>query len=150
MARDPLLVTFHVRGKEIAVRNLRNVRRHLVKRCGSTAYNAALHLKARSQAVVPYEEGDLYDSAYVAPISSSEDKQVWGVGYDVGKAPHAILVHEIPGRMHPTRGPSPEPKQDHYLEEPANAMKKEWPRTVRDDLRDELKHVPIQRLRGSR
>ena len=78
--------------------------------------------------------GDLYNSAYIANISPSEEKRVWVVGYDTVAVPYAWLVHEIPNRIHPTRGPSREPKQDHYLSEPRDQMVKTFPRTVRDDM----------------
>jgi hypothetical protein len=37
--------------------------------------------------------------------------------------------------VHPTRGPSSEPKQDHYLSEPRDAMEKSFPRTVESDMK---------------
>lgn len=147
MARSGLEVTFQLRGKDVTIRNMRRVNRQLVKRADSSTWNAAQHLKARSQAVVPYLHGDLYNSAYIEKDVDTDDKRIWAVGYDTGKAPHAWVVHEIPGRNHPTRGPSPEPKQDHFLSEPADAMRKEFPRTVADDLQDEIRRVRIERVR---
>lgn len=142
-----MFVTFQLRGKEVTIRNLRHVNRRLVKRADSSTYNAAQHLKARSQAVVPYREGILYNSAFISRVAGGEDVKMWAVGYDTMKAPHAWIVHEIPGRNHPVRGPSPEPKQDHYLSEPANDMQREYPRTLADDLQDEIRRTRVQRIR---
>ncbi len=47
-------------------------------------------LKRKSQAVVPYDEGDLHDSAYVNRSSENGNPYV-EVGY---RAPYALYVHE--------------------------------------------------------
>lgn len=145
--RMALRATIQLRGQQVTIRNLRHVNRQIVRRADSSTWNAAQHLKARSQAVVPYRFGDLYNSAYIRKVKDSEDEKMWAVGYDTGQAPHAWPVHEIPGRIHPIRGPSHEPKQDHYLSEPADAMRKEYPRTVADDLRQTIRTVRVTRLR---
>ena len=143
----PVRVTFQLRGKDVTIRNMRHVNRQLVRRADSSTWNAAQHLKARSQAVVPYLTGGLYRSAFVRKVKDSDDVKMWAVGY---MAEHALMVHEIPGRNHPTRGPSPEPKQDHYLSEPADQMRKEYPRRMRDDLADEVSRVRVLRVSRSR
>lgn len=142
-----LRVTVQLRGREVTIRNLRHVNRQVVKRADSSTWNAAQHLKARSQAVVPYQYGVLYSAAYLEKDTDNEDVKMWAVGYDTGKAPHAWPVHEIPGRFHPIRGPSSEPKQDHFLSEPADAMRKEFPRTVANDLRGEIRSIRVIRQR---
>lgn len=146
MPRPPMNVSFQLRGKEMTIRNLRRIRRQVLKRKSMTAWNAAQHLFSRTRAVVPYQDGDLYNAAYNRKKEDSDGRSVWHVGYDVRAAPHAWMVHDIQGRFHPVRGPSPEPKQDHYLSEPADMMRKSFPRTVRDDIQDEIRRVHIERL----
>lgn len=124
---------FTIVGHADVLRNIQTLRTLLLREGNASAWNQAQHLFARTRAVVPYEDGDLYDAAYIANIGTDKVK-AWVVGYDTVKAPHAVPVHEIPNRNHPTRGPSGEPKQDHYLSEPRDAMVKTFPRTVANDL----------------
>jgi len=126
-------VTFILEGHPALVKNIQRLRTVLTRQGTTSAWNGAQHLYARTRAVVPYLEGELYDSAYMANIGQP-NKPAWVVGYDTVAAPHAIIVHETPNRNHPTRGPSSEPKQDHFLSEPRDRMSEEFAKTVADDM----------------
>lgn len=127
-------VTLVLEGMDSLLRNTQRLRTTISRQGNLTAWNGAQHLFARTRAVVPYRNGDLYNSAYIANISPSKFKRIWVVGYDTVAVPYAMVVHETPNRVHPTRGPSREAKQDHYLSEPRDAMEKEFPRTAADDM----------------
>lgn len=127
------------------LQNIQRLRSALTRQGNQSAWNGAQHLFARTRAVVPYKDGDLYNSAYIANVSPSEDRRIWVVGYDTVAVPYAMDVHEIPNRIHPTRGPSPEPKQDHFLSEPADAMRKSYPRTVADDMERVIRRTRMVR-----
>jgi hypothetical protein len=128
-------------------RNLKVLQQAVATQANLNAWNGAQHLFARSRAVVPYDKGDLYNAAYMRKAEDGGSRAMWVVGYDTARAPHAILVHEIPGRHHPIRGPSNEPKQDHYLSEPADAMRSTFPRTVANDLQAAIHRAKVIRTR---
>lgn len=139
-----MTVTFTITGHPTVVRNIQQLRTMILRQGNTSAWNGAQHLFARSRAVVPYLDGRLYNSAYIANIST-ELKKIWAVGYDTVSVDYAIAVHEIPDRNHPTRGPSSEPKQDHFLSEPRDAMVKTFPRTVADDFETLLRKARFTR-----
>lgn len=112
------------------------------------AYNAAQHLFARTRAIVPYEDGTLYNAAYSKKVEASDKKAIWEVGYDMQAAPHALIQHETPEYNHPTRGPSAEPKTDHFLSKPRDAMEKAYAKTVADDVWGAIKSTRVTRVRG--
>lgn len=143
-------IRLNPRSQLTTIRNIRRVRYAILKKKSQTPWNAGQHLYSRTRAVVPYKEGDLYESAFLRKEIDTDEKTIWTVGYDLAKAPHGWMVHEIPGRMHPTRGPSSEPKQDHFLSEPADAMRKPYARTVRDDVNAAIASVRIERMRTRR
>jgi len=121
---------------------LGNIQRSvLTRQADRSAWNQAQHLFSRTRAVVPYMDGDLYDAAYIANISPDDKRRVWVVGYDTVAVDYAMTVHETPGRMHPTRGPSREPKQDHFLSEPRDAMEKTFPKTVAEEMENVLRGI---------
>lgn len=126
-------ITMMLEGVPLVVGNLQRLRTTLSREGNQSAWNQAQHLYARSRAVVPYLEGELYEGAFINNIGSKEFP-MWAVGYDTVSVAHALIVHETPNRVHPTRGPSSEPKQDHFLSEPRDAMAQSFPRTVADDL----------------
>lgn len=110
-----------------------------MQKAGSlSAWNQAQKLFSRSRAVVPYLDGLLYNAAYVVKLDGSDDVPTWAVGYDTFSVPYAWDQHETAGRNHPTRGPSNEAKQDHYLSEPRDAMVATFPSEVARDLREAL------------
>ncbi len=125
--------------------NIQRLRSVLLPEIDRSPWNQAQHLFARTRAVVPYRDGDLYNAAYIANISPSAWKRIWVVGYDTVAVEYAMLVHETPNRNHPTRGPSREPKQDHYLSEPRDAMEKSYPRAISTDIQHTLQRF---RARG--
>jgi hypothetical protein len=125
-------------GSPALLANIQRLRAILLPEVDRSPWNQAQHLFARTRAVVPYLTGELYSAAYIANISPSAWKRIWVVGYDTVAVPHAMIVHETPNRVHPTRGPSREPKQDHYLSEPRDAMEKSYPREIADDMRDAI------------
>ena len=139
-------VTMMLEGMPSLLQNTQRLRSVLTRQGATSAWNGAQHLFARTRAVVPYENGDLYNSAYMANISTDK-KSVWVVGYDTVAIPYAWDVHEIPNRVHPTRGPSHEPKQDHFLSEPRDTMSQTWSRTVADDFQDALRGAKFARGR---
>jgi hypothetical protein len=53
-------------------------------------------VKAASQEIVPYETGELHDSAFVQ-VERRGDTIIGRVAY---AAPHALLVHELPDLEH--------------------------------------------------
>jgi hypothetical protein len=124
-------------GVPLVLGNLQRLRTTLTRDGNQSAWNQAQHLYSRTRAVVPYLDGDLYESAYIVNIGD-KDFPMWAVGYDTDVAPHAITVHEEPNRNHPTRGPSREPKQDHYLSEPRDAMESTFPKAVAKDLQSSV------------
>lgn len=132
-------VSMVLEGSPAVLGNIQRLRTMLLKEGDQSAWNQAQHLFARTRAVVPYLNGDLYDAAYIANISPSDTVRIWVVGYDTVAVTYAVTVHEEPNRNHPTRGPSNEPKQDHFLSEPRDAMEKTYVRTVGDDLRDKIR-----------
>jgi hypothetical protein len=127
-------VTMILEGSPALLGNIQRLQTVLYKQANQSAWNQAQHLFSRTRAVVPYMDGDLYGAAYIANISPNEKNRVWAVGYDTVKVSYAMTVHETPNRVHPTRGPSREPKQDHYLSEPRDAMAKTYPKTVADEM----------------
>jgi hypothetical protein len=143
---NPFNVTMRVRGQETVVRNIRLLNDRLQRAGENASWNGAQHLFARSRAVVPYQDGDLYNSAYMARIST-DHFAMWIVGYDNISVDYAWLVHEIPNREHPTRGPSSEPKQDHFLSEPRDRMESTFPRTVMDEVQDAIRGARFERGR---
>lgn len=132
--------TMTIIGHPNVVRNIQSLQSVMTRQANLSAWNQAQHLFARTRAVVPYENGDLYNAAYIANLST-EEKKVWAVGYDTVAVDYAITVHEVPNRNHPTRGPSREAKQDHYLSEPRDAMAETFPRTVRGDMERAIRSV---------
>lgn len=134
-------VTMVLEGLPSLLNNTQRLRTTLYREENLSAWNQAQHLFSRTRAVVPYKDGDLYNAAYIANISPSDKVRIWVVGYDTVAVDYAMNVHEIPGRNHPTRGPSNEPKQDHFLSEPRDAMEKSYVRTVADDLEKALRKV---------
>lgn len=137
-------VTMMLEGLPEFLGNTQRLRTVVTRQGKTSSWNGAQHLFSRTRAVVPYLNGDLYNSAYIANIS--HDKvSVWAVGYDTVAIPYAWQVHETPDRNHPTRGPSREPKQDHYLSEPRDAMEKTYPRDVANDMRDAIRGVRFRR-----
>ena len=125
--------TIIMEGHPAVVGNIRRLRTVMTREGNQSAWNQAQHLYARTRAVVPYLTSQLYNAAYINNIGK-KDHPMWVVGYDTVEAPYAVDVHEIPNREHPTRGPSSEPKQDHYLSEPRDAMVASFPREVGNDL----------------
>lgn len=138
-------VTMVLEGSPAVLGNIQRLRSVLTRQGNTSAWNGAQHLFARTRAVVPYEDGDLYDAAYIANISPSDDHRVWVVGYDTVAVDYAMTVHETPNRVHPTRGPSREPKQDHFLSEPRDAMEQSFPRQVKDDLSRAIRQIRFAR-----
>ena len=139
-------LTVMIEGIPEVVGNVQRLRTVLTRQGNTSAWNQAQHLYSRTRAVVPYLEGELYNSAYIANISTA-DKKVWQVGYDTVAIPYAWSVHEIPNRIHPTRGPSREPKQDHFLSEPRDAMAESFPREVGNDMRGAVASIRFIRRR---
>jgi len=139
-------VTVMIGGIPEVVGNIQRLRTVLTRQGNTSAWNGAQHLFARTRAVVPYLEGELYNSAYIANIST-ENQKTWVVGYDTVAIPYAWSVHETPNRIHPTRGPSREPKQDHFLSEPRDSMVDSFPKTVADDARAAIASVRFVRRR---
>ena len=139
-------LTVMIEGIPEVVGNVQRLRTVLTRQGNTSAWNQAQHLYSRTRAVVPYLEGELYNSAYIANISTS-DKKVWQVGYDTVAISYAWSVHEIPNRIHPTRGPSREPKQDHFLSEPRDAMAESFPREVGNDMRGAVASIRFIRRR---
>ena len=142
-------VTVMIEGIPEVVGNVQRLRTVLTRQGNTTSWNGAQHLFARTRAVVPYLDGELYNSAYIANIST-RDKSVYAVGYDTVAVPYAWDVHEIPNRVHPTRGPSNEPKQDHFLSEPRDAMASSFPRTAAHELRDAVRSARFLHTRRRR
>lgn len=138
-------VTMVLEGSPAVLGNIQRLRSVLTRQGNTSAWNGAQHLFARTRAVVPYKDGDLYDAAYIANISPSDDHRVWVVGYDTVAVDYAMTVHETPNRVHPTRGPSREPKQDHFLSEPRDAMEQSFPRQVKDDLSRAIRQIRFAR-----
>lgn len=136
--------TMVLEGNPLLLGNIQRLRSVLLPEIDRSPWNQAQHLFSRTRAVVPWLTGELYNAAYIANISPSKWKRIWVVGYDTVAVSHAMTVHETPNRMHPTRGPSNEPKQDHFLSEPRDAMEKTYPRTVADDLGRSLRGLHIR------
>ncbi len=137
-------VTMVLEGTPILLGNIQRLRTTLTRQADKSAWNQAQHLFSRTRAVVPYMDGELYGAAYIANISPSDARRVWVVGYDTVAVDYAMLVHETPNRVHPTRGPSHEPKQDHFLSEPRDAMEKTFPQTVADDMARAIRGARIR------
>lgn len=127
-------------GVPAVVGNFRLLQRSLVRDGNQSAWNQAQHLYARTRAVVPYMDGDLYGAAFIKNIGE-KDKPMWAVGYDTVAVDYAITVHETPGLNHPTRGPSSEPKQDHFLSDPRDAMARSYVKDVGTDLRRSVSNI---------
>lgn len=140
--------TVVIEGHAALLGNIQRLRSVITRQGNTSAWNGAQHLYSRTRSVVPYMNGDLYDAAYIANISPSETNRIWVVGYDTIAVDYAMTVHETPNRVHPTRGPSREAKQDHFLSEPRDQMQSEFPRTVADDMRRALRSVTF--IKGRR
>lgn len=130
-------VTLVLEGHPTLVNNLQRLNTTITRQGNLSAWNGAQHLYARTHAVVPYLTGELYEHAFMANIGQPK-KPTWIVGYDTVAVPHAVIVHEVPNRNHPTRGPSSEPKQDHFLSEPRDQMEKSYPKDVERDMRQAI------------
>ena len=137
-------VTIILTGHPTVVRNIQALRTTCTRQGSTSGWNGAQHLFSRTRAVVPYLEGELYNSAFIANIGRP-NFPAWAVGYDTVAVPHAIPVHETPNREHPTRGPSNEPKQDHYLSEPRDRMQESFPQTVADDMENAIRRTRFVR-----
>lgn len=137
-------VTMVLEGQRDILANIQRLRSVITRQGNTSSWNGAQHLFSRTRAVVPYEDGDLYNAAYIANLSTGE-KSVWAVGYDTVAVDYAMTVHETPNRMHPIRGPSREPKQDHFLSEPRDAMESSFPRTVAEDMVAAIGSIHFQR-----
>ena len=139
--------SYRVIGGTTVRRNMRRMFLNIRSMGTLNAYNAAQHLLARTRAVVPYEDGTLYNAAYARKVDSNQDKAVWEVGYDTTQAPHALIQHETPEYNHPTRGPSTEPKTDHFLSKPRDAMEKAYTKSVWNDVWSAIRRTRIERTR---
>lgn len=137
-------ITIMLEGVPAVVGNLRQLTRSVVREGKTNAWNGAQHLYARTRAVVPFMDGVLYEAAFIEKLRDDDKHPMWVVGYDTGAAPYALPVHEIPDRNHPTRGPSPEPKQDHFLSEPRDKMVKTFPQDVAKGMADAIKSSPVK------
>lgn len=131
-------------GHSTVVNNLRRLTTTVTRQANLSGWNAAQHLYARTRAVVPYLDGELYESAFIEKVGE-HPVHMWAVGYDTNAVPYAITVHETPNRVHPTRGPSNEPKQDHFLSEPRDAMVKTYSRTMAEDLERAIMTTKFER-----
>lgn len=137
-------VNFAVRGKETVVRNMRTLQERLLAAGEDLSWNGAQHLFSRTRAVVPFKTGKLYESAYMVKISQ-KNFAMWAVGYEDVRVEYAWIVHEVPNRIHPVRGPSNEPKQDKYLSNPRDEMSKTWPTMVSDVLEERIRSAKMER-----
>lgn len=136
-------ITMVLEGHPTIVGNLQRLTTSVTRQGNTNAWNGAQHLYARSRAVVPYLNGEIYESAFIKNIGE-KNFPMWAVGYDTVAVQHALPVHEIPNRDHPTRGPSPEPKQDHYLSEPRDQMAKSFVRDVAEGARHAISKTQFQ------
>lgn len=135
--------TVFVEGVPVTVANIGRVRRVVRETNKRFTLRKAANLFWATQGVVPYLSGRLYGSAYIREVGANPAYPRQEVGYDTAQAPHALVVHETPGMVHPTRGPRHEPKQDHFLSEPRDRMAG----TFVSELRQELVEA-IRRMRS--
>lgn len=143
MARS--LFSISVRGGRTVRANARRMYLDIRTTGHLNAYNAARHLLSRTRAVVPYENGDLYNAAYAKKVDIGSDRAVWEVGYDTVAVPYAMIQHETPSFDHPTRGPSTEPKTYQFLSRPRDAMEKAYVKTVASDIWNAIRRTRVSR-----
>lgn len=103
-------------------RNFRSLKKDLLKVAEDHAERESEILFEKTGRIVPYLTGGLFNARFRRRSSKKEDQPTWQVGYDTNQAPHAWAVHQIPNRVHPTRGPYPDDKQDHFLSVPRDEL----------------------------
>ena len=131
-----------VRGVRPTVANIGRLRRAVREETDLITTDMAARLFHITTGIVPYQDGDLYRSAFNIDTTVNRNFPTRSVGYD-STIDYAFAVHELPNRVHPTRGPRKEPKQDHFLSEPRDALAEIFPRIVRDRIA-----ARIQRMRS--
>lgn len=135
-----MTVDVDVSGKEEIMKNVHLLATGMVQAAREEARRAAEWLKSRSEELVPYDTGNLHDSAFLHEDESSE-LDGFTVGYDAIGVQYAWYVHEIPAKQYTKPG-----TQWHYLSDPAEELKAEFPDQMRRGIRDAIKRSPaIQR-----
>lgn len=117
-------LTAHIRVRGIPQfkRNVRTVKKAALQAALEHADRESELLFEGTTRIVPYMSGRLFNSAYRRKRSTKEENPVFVVGYNLAAAPHGWAVHQIPNRNHPTRGPYSDPKTDHFLTIPRDAL----------------------------
>lgn len=129
----PLRSGVQVLGVTETVANIGRLRRNLREEHQQVTKEMSALLFHVTTGIVPYLTGALYGSAYNTNLTSNPNRPVWAVGYD-DSIEYAWQVHETPNRIHPTRGPRKEEKQDHFLSNPRNYMAEIFPKVLRERL----------------
>lgn len=115
-------VTIRVKGIPVLAGNVKQLKKELLEAADDHATREAGLLYLATGRMVPYLSGQLLGSRYQRrEDTSTKTRPRWVVGYDLALAPYAWEVHQIP-QHHPTRGPYNDPKSDHYLSIPRDAM----------------------------
>lgn len=133
-----------VAGREEILTGWRNVAMGMREAAIEEIDRASQELMDLSLGQVPYDTGALYESAYREQGEES-GVQMWVVGYRALDVPYAWAVHEIPA-THPTRGPRPESKKDHYLSDPADEIATKYPDEMSTVLRSAIQRASKPRL----
>lgn len=115
-------VTVRVKGIPQLAQNLKGLKDELLEEADAHATREAGLLYEHTGRIVPYLDGILLGSRYQKRDEASSKRfPRWQVGYDLGQAPYAWEVHQVPAN-HPTRGPYNDPKTDHFLSIPRDLL----------------------------
>jgi hypothetical protein len=134
--------TFKVIGVVPTVANIGRVRRMFRETNQAAVRDTAYRLMYRSQGMVPYLSGKLYNSAFNLNTTTDPNVPTYSVGYD-SNVEYAYAVHEVPGLYHPTTADAPrkEPKSDHFLSIPKQEAEDYFPGLLRSRLEDMLSRM---------
>lgn len=137
-----MTVDVDVSGHEQIMKNLARLSKDMVQAAYEESRRMAEWLKARSQELVPFDTGNLHDSAFIHEDETAEFSG-FTVGYDAATVQYAWYVHEIPAKNYSKPG-----TQYHYLSDPADELKSEFPDVMREGLRKAIAKSPAI-MRGS-
>lgn len=141
-------VRIKVRGIPQTVKNIRGLRKVLLKVAADHAARESELLYDHTGRVVPYLSGQLLGARFRRQAEGrGATRPTWLVGYNQNQAPYAWAVHQIPNRFHPVRGPYNDPKMDHFLSVPRDMLAQTYAARAQVKFNQAIRHYPVSRVR---